>query len=276
MKIHPTAIVHPEAKLYEDIEIGPYTIIENDVLIGKGTKIGYHVVIKKHTTIGQDCIIHPGAIIGEIPQIKGYEEKESYVIIGNNNIIREYVTIHRGWKEKESTIIGDNNFIMANVHIAHNCEIGSNVILANFATLGGHVKVEDKAFISALVAIHQFVKIGTLSMVSGLSKIVKDVPPYMLVSDQPAVVYGLNSIGLRRANLSQETRNRLKDAYKILYRSDLNISQAIERIKESQFGSLTEIDHLIRFIRNSQRGICPAKKHKNNAEEIETSLPEDD
>lgn len=276
MEIHPTAIVHPEAKLYEDIEIGPYAIIENDVLIGKGTKIGYHVVIKKHTTIGQDCIIHPGAIIGEIPQIKGYEEKESYVIIGNNNIIREYATIHRGWKEKESTIIRDNNFIMANVHIAHNCEIGSNVILANFATLGGHVRIEDKAFISALVAIHQFVKIGTLSMISGFSKVVKDVPPYMLVSDQPAVVYGLNSVGLRRANLSQETRNRLKDAYKILYHSGLNISQAIEKIKESQFGSLTEIDHLIGFIHNSQRGICPAKKHKNNAKEVETSLPKDD
>lgn len=270
MIIHPTSIIHPSAELADDVEIGPFSLIEEDVSIGKGTRIEANVIIKRYTKIGKWCMIHSGAIIGDLPQIKNYKQEESYVVIGDYNIIREYVTIHRGWKEGEATKVGNDNFIMANAHIAHNCEIGNQCILANFAALAGHVQVEDRAFISALVGVHQFVRIGALSMVSGLSKIVQDVPPYMIVAGQPATVAGINNVGLRRAELSLATRDRIKACYKLLYRSGLNTSQALERI-EAQTDNPEEVNHLLAFIRQSKRGICPIKRSRR----IE-SIPEEE
>jgi UDP-N-acetylglucosamine acyltransferase len=259
MKIHPTAIVHHKAKLEEDVEIGPFSIIEENVTIQQGTKIGSHVIINGWTTIGKNCIIHMGCVIGHEPQIKGYEEKKAYCIIGDNNIIREYVTIHRGWKENEKTIIGNDNYIMANAHIAHNCQIGCGVIITNYAAIAGHVVVEDKAVISALVGIHQFCRIGTYAMIGGVSSIVKDVPPYMLADGNPGIIHGINTIGLKRAGFTQDIRNNIKTAYKILYRSGLNTSQALEKI-EKELSPSYEIKHLIEFIKNSKRGICRGKR----------------
>jgi len=259
MNIHPTAIVHPKANIEDDVEIGPFSIIEENITIGQGTKIGAHVILNGWTTIGKNCIIHMGCVIGHEPQIKDYKEQEAYCIIGDNNIIREYVTIHRGWKEKEKTVIGNNNYIMANAHIAHNCEIGSGVIITNYTAIAGHVIVEDKAVISGLIGIHQFCRIGTYAMIGGVSTVVKDVPPYMLTGGNPAVVYGINAVGLRRAGFSQEIRNNLKTAYKILYRSNLNTSQALEKI-EKEIPPSPELKHLIEFIKNSKRGICRGKR----------------
>jgi len=259
MKIHPTAIVHPKANIGDDVEIGPFSIIGENIIINRGTKIGAHVTLNGWTTIGKNCVIHMGCVIGHEPQIKNYEEKESYVIIGDNNIIREYVTIHRGWKEKEKTIIGNDNYIMANAHIAHNCEVGSGVIITNYAALTGHVVVEDKAVISGFVGIHQFCRIGTYAMVGGFLKIVQDVPPYMLVDGTPAIVYGINAVGLRRAGFAKEIRTNLKTAYKILYRSGLNTSQALEKI-EKELPTSQEITYLINFIKESKRGICGGRR----------------
>ncbi|MEW6620560.1 MAG: acyl-ACP--UDP-N-acetylglucosamine O-acyltransferase [bacterium] len=253
--IHPTAIIHPKAKLEDDVEIGPFSIIEENATIRQGTKIGANVIINGWTTIGKNCTIHMGCVIGHEPQIKNYEIKESYCIIGDNNIIREYVTIHRGWKEKEKTVIGNDNYLMANSHIAHNCEIGSGVIITNGALLAGHVKVEDKAVISGLVGIHQFCRIGSYAMIGGLSQVTQDVPPYILADGNPLVIHGINSVGLRRAGFSQEIRNNLKSAYKILYRSKLNTSQALKKI-EQELPPSPEINYLIDFIKNSKRGIC--------------------
>ncbi|MEW6094932.1 MAG: acyl-ACP--UDP-N-acetylglucosamine O-acyltransferase [bacterium] len=259
MKIHPTAIVHPKANIADDVEIGPFSIIEQNITIGQGTKIGSHVILNGWTTIGKNCTIHMGCVIGHEPQIKGYEEKEAYCIIGDNNIIREYVTIHRGWKKGEITKIGNDNYIMANAHIAHNCEIGSGVIITNYTAIGGHVIVEDKAVISALIGIHQFCRIGTYAMIGGVSTVVKDVPPYMLTGGNPAIVHGINTVGLQRAGFAPDIRTNIKTAYKILYRSGLNTSQALEKIAQD-IPSSPEIKHLIEFIKNSKRGICRGKE----------------
>lgn len=259
MKIHPTAIVHPKANIAEDVEIGPFSIIEENVTIGQGTKIGAHVILNGWTIIGKNCTLHMGCVIGHEPQIKGYEEKEAYCIIGDNNIIREYVTIHRGWKEGEITKIGNDNYIMGNVHIAHNCEIGSGVIIANYTALAGHVIVEDKAFISGLVAIHQFCRVGTYAMIGGLSTVTKDIPPYMLTTGNPAIVHGINTVGLQRAKFTQDIRTNLKTAYKILYRSGYNTSQALLKI-EKEIPPSQEITHLINFIKESKRGISRGKR----------------
>lgn len=255
MKIHPSAIVHPKAKIGDEVEIGPFSLIGENITIGQKTKIGAYVILNGWTTIGKNCTIHMGCIIGHEPQIKGYEEKEAYVIIGDNNIIREYVTIHRGWKEKEKTTLGNDNYIMANVHIAHNCQIGSGIIMANYAALSGHVIVEDKAVISGLVGIHQFCRIGTYAMIGGISKIVQDVPPYMSANGNPAIIHGLNIVGLRRAGFSQNIRRDLKTAYRILYRLGLNTSTALTKI-EQEIPPSQEINHLIQFIKESKRGIC--------------------
>lgn len=260
MKIHPTAIVHPKANIEDDVEIGPFSIIEENTTIGQGTKIGSHTIVNGWTRIGKNCTIHMGCIIGHEPQIKGYKEKESYTVIGDNNIIREYVTIHRGWKEKEKTTIGHDNYIMANAHIAHNCEIGSGVIITNYALLAGHVIVEDKSVISGLAGIHQFCRVGTYAMIGGISSVVQDVPPYMLASGNPAIIHGINVVGLRRAGFPQDIRNNLKTAYKILYRSGLNTSQALAKIEQEIPTTSQEISHLINFIKESKRGICSGKR----------------
>ncbi|MEW6481449.1 MAG: acyl-ACP--UDP-N-acetylglucosamine O-acyltransferase [bacterium] len=249
------AIVHKDAQIGAKVEIGPFSIIEEDVIIQDGTKIGAYVVIKKGTRIGKNCYIDIGAVIGNDPQIAGWKNVKSYCFIGDNNIIREYATIHRSSYEGESTQIGNNNFIMANSHIAHDCKIGNNVVVTNFAGLTGHVEVEDKVIISGFVAIHQFVRIGCLSMIGGSSKVTQDVPPYFIADGHPASCIGINSIGLQRNGIPSKMRQDIKNAFRLLYRSHLNISQALIKIKD-EIPPSPEIAHLVEFIKSSKRGIC--------------------
>lgn len=262
VEIHKTAIVDKNAELEEGVKIGPFAFIDRHVKIGKGTEIGQGVSIVGWTRIGSNCIIHMGASIGEKAQTRDQQDVRSYVKIGNNNTIREYTTIHRGMEEGGTTSIGDNNFIMANAHIAHDCKIGNGVTITNLSLLGGHVEVEDQAFISSLVGIHQFVRVGRLSMIGGYSRLTKDAPPYMVIEGRPAMVYGLNIVGLRRAGMSIDTRNELKKAFRILFNAGLNISEALKRIGE-ELPKIEEICHLVEFIRNSKRGICrPRRIHQ--------------
>ena len=255
MKISELAVVSKKAKIGEGVEIGPFAIIEEGVELGARVKVWPHAYICSGTSIGEDTQVHMGAVIGHVPQDLAFQNKPSYVKIGKRNVIREYATIHRGTKEGTSTVIGDNCYLMAVAHVGHNCEIGSNVIIANGALLAGYVGVGDSAFISGNVVIHQFCRIGTLAMVGGFTGINKDVPPYMLVRG-PSVVRALNLVGLRRAKVSREAFHLLEEAFRLIYRSDLNTTQAIEGIKKLK--PCKEISHLIEFIQSSKRGICKA------------------
>lgn len=255
MNIHPTAIVHPKAKLAQDLVVGPYSTIDENVVIGPGTWIGSRVSVEGWTEIGKGCRIFTGAVIGSISQDRKYRGEKSRLVIGDNNTIREYVTVNLGTDDASFTTIGNNNLLMAYSHIAHDCIIKDRVVLANGATLAGHVLIEDGAVIGGLVAIHQLARVGTMAIVGGCSKVVKDVPPYSMVDGHPTKVYGLNSVGLRRAKMSAEVKSHLKHAFKILYKSELSIPTALERIKKD-ISSSPEIDHLINFVKSSKRGIC--------------------
>ncbi|MCK8824270.1 acyl-ACP--UDP-N-acetylglucosamine O-acyltransferase [Fuchsiella alkaliacetigena] len=254
--IHETAVIDPGAKIGKDVKIGPYSVIGEHVEIGEGTKIGSHVVIKGWTTLGQNNEIFTGASIGLQPQDQKFKGEKSYLFIGDNNTIREYATIHRGTEDGGGeTKIGDDNLIMAYCHVAHDCQLGNEIIMSNAANLAGHVMIEDSAVIAGLSGIHQFVRIGKMAMVGAHSKVVKDVPPYVLVDGHPATVGGINVVGLRRNGVTPELRQQIKRAYKCLYRSDLNISQAIDKM-DQELDSSAEIEHFLRFLRNAQRGIC--------------------
>ncbi|TDX59207.1 acyl-ACP--UDP-N-acetylglucosamine O-acyltransferase [Orenia marismortui] len=255
-KIHKTAIVHSGAKLGQNVEVGPYAIIGENVEIGDGTSVGSHSVIKGWTKIGKNNRIFSSVSIGQEPQDLKFDGEKSFVEIGDNNTIREFATIHRGTEDGGGlTKVGDNNLIMAYCHIAHDCHLGNHIIMSNAATLAGHVIVEDSAVISGLTGIHQFVRIGKMAMVGGGSKVVKDVPPYVIVDGHPASVKGINIVGLRRNGISPELRRQVKEAYKVLYRSNLNISQAIEKMDQELDGNPL-VEHFLRFLRNAQRGIC--------------------
>jgi len=257
--VHPTAIVSPRANLDEGVKVDPYSIIGKNVTVGRGTKIGPHVQLDGWTHIGKECTICKGVVIGTLPQDINFENGKSFVKIGDRNLIREYTTIHRGTKEGSTTRIGNDNFFMAYSHIAHNCVVEDGVVIANVGTLAGYVTVEKKAIIGGLSAVHQYVRIGTYSIVGGCSKVVKDVPPYTKADGHPTTLWGLNSVGLRRANFSLQTRKALKKAYQILFRSGLNTSQAIEKIS-NELESSPPVRHLCSFIKNSQRGICKERK----------------
>lgn len=263
MAIHPTAIISKNSDVASDVDIGPHVVIEPNAKIGPGVKILANSYIFKHTEIGEGCVIHVGAVLGDVPQDVAFEGKKTYLKIGKNNIIREYVTIHRGTKENSSTTIGDNNFFMASSHVGHNCQIGNNVIVANGALLAGYVTAEDSAFISGNVVIHQYCRIGRLSIIGGFSGVNKDVPPFMSVRG-PSVVWSINLIGLRRAKFKNETINEIKEAYNIIYHSNLNTEQAVKKILGTNPGK--EVMYLVEFIKGSKRGIC---KYRFNAEDKE-------
>lgn len=237
MSIHPTAIVHKDAKIHETVEIGPYAVIEENVEIGEGSKIFSH------------------AVIGSPSQDLKYRGERTFVRIGENTTIREFVTINCATGEGEETIVGSNCLLMAYVHIAHNCKVGNGVVIANCGTLAGHVEIEDKTIIGGLSAIHQFCRIGILSLIGGCSKVVQDIPPYMIADGHPTKVYSINIVGLRRNNISESIRNNLKQAFKLIYRSGLGTSHAIQKIRE-EIPDSPEITHLISFIQSSTRGIC--------------------
>lgn len=255
-RIHATAIVAPDVKLADGLNIGPYCIVGSGVKLGKNTRLISHVFIEE-TEVGDDCIIYPFATIGLPPQDTKYKGEKTKVKIGNNNIIREYVTIHRASVGGDGvTSIGDNNFLMAYVHIAHDCKIGNSVLMANVATLAGHVVVEDFAVIGGLVAVHQFTRIGTYSMIGGFSGVGKDVPPYTIVSGARARPYGLNIVGLKRGGFKESTIRDLKQAYKILFRSKLTLREAIEKVRR-EIKASKEIRHLLGFLEcSNKRGIC--------------------
>jgi UDP-N-acetylglucosamine acyltransferase len=256
-EIHPTAILNPKAEIDEGVVIGPFCIIGEGVRIKRGTKLISSVVIEGDTEIGENCIIYPFTSIGLPPQDLKYKGEKTGVKIGNDNIIREYGTVHRASIGGDGiTTIGDKNFLMAYVHIAHDCKIGSHIILANAATFAGHVVVEDYAIISGLTAIHQFTRIGAYAMVGGFSGVGQDVPPYTIASGARAKLFGLNTIGLKRHGFSDAKINHLKKAYKILFREKRTLKDAIKKIQED-LSYTDEIKHLIDFIQQKNaRGIC--------------------
>ena len=250
--IHPTAVVHPDVVMGEDVSIGPYAIVEQDVTIGARTDIASHARIGRYTTLGEDCQVHHGAVVGTVPQDKKFEGEKTRLDVGDRTIIREFAMLNRGTKAHGVTSIGHDTLLMAYVHIAHDCIIGNHVILTNATQLGGHVEIEDYTITGGLVAIHQFVRIGAHTMVSGGSKVSKDICPFIKVARDPLKPVSLNSIGLRRRGYSEDTLRILKHAYRLLFRSNLNITQAVEAI-EREVEPIDEIAQLLTFIRESAR-----------------------
>lgn len=246
--IHPSAIVHPKARIGEGVEIGPFSIIGENVEIGDGTKIMSSVVIDGWTTIGKNNRIYPGVTIGLAPQDFSYKGQRSFVTIGDNNDLREYVTIHRAADEDGLTSVGNGNLLMANVHIAHNCRIGNQVTMANYAGLAGHTVVDDQAVLGGLVGIHQHTRIGRLCMVGGCSKINKDLPPFSIVDGNPCRLFSMNFRGMRRRDISKESRLAVQKAIFILGSMGLTISAAIERI-DSELEHTPEIEQFLDFLR---------------------------
>lgn len=252
-EIHPTAIIGKNVEIGMSNTIGPNAIIEDGVKIGSHNKILAGAYIARGTELGNYNVIHMNAVIGHFPQDLSYQGQETFTKIGNKNEIREFVTIHRGTKEGTSTVIGDSNYFMAYCHIAHNCHLGNNIIMVNQASLTGHCVVEDRAFLSGMTGFHQFTRIGTLAMVSALSAINKDIPPYVICGGRPAIAQGINVVGMRRAGIGLETRTEIKEAFRLLYRSGLNTSQALEEIKKTLKSK--EVVHMVEFIEGSKRGI---------------------
>jgi UDP-N-acetylglucosamine acyltransferase len=258
-KIHPTALVDPDAHIGADVEIGPFSIIGPHALIGDKTTVQSHVVIEGDVAIGSGNFIGHGAIIGAPPQDVSFSpERKTRVEIGNDNIIREYCTIHRGSAEGSATKIGDKNFLMGGAHVGHNCLVGSNVVIANNCLLAGHVRVDDAAFLGGGSTFHQFMHIGRLVMVQGSSAFGKDLPPFVIAAERN-FVFGVNVVGLRRAGFSAKDRDQIKSAFKLIYMSGLNISQALGKAEKAKFGPAAR--EFMDFVANAKkRGICPLKR----------------
>jgi UDP-N-acetylglucosamine acyltransferase len=255
MSIHPTAIVDPKAELDGDVRVGPYAIIREDVSIGSGSEIGSHAVIEPYVSIGRDCRIFHFASIGAIPQSLKFEGEKTYVKIGKGTVIREFVTIHRGTGFGGGiTEVGEQNFLMAYTHIAHDCKTGRMVVMANNATLAGHITIGDYATVGGLTAIHQFVKVGDYAFIGGKSAVVKDIPPFVIAAGDRARLHGMNSVGLKRHGFSQKTINELKKVYRILFRIGLTRNEALERVK-AEVEQIPEVVTFLEFIQSSQRGI---------------------
>jgi UDP-N-acetylglucosamine acyltransferase len=252
--VAPTARVHPDAIIGPGTRIGEFCVVESDVVIGAGCLLEPYVYVKRWTTLGVENEISAGTSLGTGPLDKNFTRERSYLIIGDRNTIREHYTISRGTQPESVTRIGDGNYIMTSGHIAHNCLIGDNTVIASCALVAGYVEVEDQAFISGGVVVHQFSKIGRLAMIGGNTRVNSDVPPYFMYSDFNVAAKGLNLVGLRRAGFSIQDISLLKTAYKLLYRSGLSLQDALSRI-ESELPSEHTL-HLVDFIRQSKRGIC--------------------
>ncbi|HSF29749.1 MAG TPA: acyl-ACP--UDP-N-acetylglucosamine O-acyltransferase [Candidatus Tectomicrobia bacterium] len=272
MNIHPTATVHPKAELDVGVNVGPYAVIGEHVRLGEGTIVGPHAVIEGWTAIGQHCDIGVGAVLGGPPQDLKYRGQRSFLRIGDYTCIREYVTIHRSAEEDGVTSVGAHVFLMAYTHVAHDCRLGDHVIMVNYAGLSGYVEVEDRAFISGHNAVHQFVRIGYLAMVSGASRVVKDIPPFMIAEGNPTRIRGLNIVGMRRLGLALKVRRELRRAYGLLYRSGLNTSHALQSMRQEGLTS-DEVQRLITFVEGAKRGICvglrPRDRDTSESEEGE-------
>lgn len=272
--IHSTAVIHPGAEVHPTVQVGAYAVIGERVKVGPGTVIGAHVVLEGPTEIGARNQIFPGAAIGLEPQDLKYDGSLSQLKIGDGNRIREYVTVNRATRAGEATLIGNGNLLMAYVHVAHNCVIEDSVVIANAVALAGHVHIESRAVIGGVVGIHQFVHIGRLAMVGGMSRIDRDVPPYMLVEGNPARVRSLNQVGIKRAGMAEANQGQvlqtLKKAFRILYRSGLPLNQALEQL--DLLPDNEHHSHLRRFLQLSQmekrRGLIPGKRIKDESEEL--------
>lgn len=268
VKIDPTAYVHPTAELDYGVEVGPFTVIGEGVRIGRDTRIASHVVIDSWTTLGKNCNIFQFASVGAPPQDVGYKGDKTETILGDNNIIREFVTIHRATtKDKRRTICGDNNLFMNYVHVAHDCELGDNIIMANTATLAGHVTIEDHAIVGGLVAVHQYVRIGAYCIIGGASAVSKDIPPYVMAVGNRARLYGLNAVGLKRKGFSKKDLDEIKKCYHIIFRSSLGRNEAMEKVLEEMPDSI-HARRFYDFLKGTKRGIAREKtKRKSEGHE---------
>ncbi len=256
LEIHPTAIVNPRAKIATGVKIGPYSVVGENVGIGQGTIIDSHAVIDGWTEIGERCHLFPFVSVGAAPQHSRYAGEPTKLRIGDDNVIREFVTINRGTAGGGGeTVIGRGNLIMAYTHIAHDCQVGNQVTMANSSTLAGHIQVEDFAIVGGLVAVHQFVRIGCYAIIGGASAVPQDIPPYMVAAGNRARLFGLNYVGLRRHKFPEPTIAALKQAYRILFRSHLSLNKAIDKV-EKEVPGLPEVRHLADFLKESKRGIC--------------------
>lgn len=252
--IHRTALVDPTADLGHDVSVGPYAIVGPKVTVGDRATVSAHAVLERNTRLGAGVKVGYGAVIGNDPQDLKYKGEETWVEIGSDTVIREYSTINRGTTATGRTTIGDRCFLMSYVHVAHDCHIGSDVIIANSVQMAGHVTIDDRAIVSGLTPIHQFVRIGTYAFVGGGSRVNQDVPPYTKAVGNPVHLYGLNSVGLQRAGFAPEIKLALKRAYRLLFNSDLTVSQGIARAR-SELPPLPEVESFLRFIEESQRGV---------------------
>ena len=252
-KIHNTAIIHPNAQIADDVEIGPFTIVEDDVQISSGTKISSNALIESGTRIGNNCSIFNGAVLGTVPQDLKFGGEKTTLEIGNNTTIREFATLNRGTTDHWKTIVGENCLLMAYSHVAHDCTIGNNVILSNSVNMAGHVTIEDYVIVSPSL-IHQFVKIGKHTFIGGGSKVRIDVPPFILAIDDPLRYGGLNSVGLKRRGFDASMLASIKKAYKIIYRSKLLLADALKKV-ENELDPIDEVKDIVSFFRNSERGV---------------------
>lgn len=253
--LHPTAIIHPNASVADDVEIGPYCVVGEQVTLGSGVRLHSHAVVNGRTTLGKNCELFPFACIGMKTQdLKWKPENKTYVEIGEGTVLREFTTIHTGTKDGEVTRVGSGCLIMAYSHIAHGCTIGNRVIIANCSQLAGEVIIEDDAILGGMTGIHQFCRVGTMAMIGGAVKIRQDCPPYMIVDGQPPLVIGPNVVGMKRQGVPAETRALLKEAYRLMYREGLNRSQAMERVYY-EIADCPQIQHLISFVKTSERGV---------------------
>ena len=266
--IHPTAIVDPRAKIDPSAELGPYVVVEGPVRVGPRTRVMAHVVLKGDTHLGADNVLHPGVVLGDVPQDLAYRDAPSGVRIGDRNVFREYSQVHRGTQPDTYTVLGDGNFLMVNAHVAHNCRLGSRVIVASGALVAGHVVVDDDAFISGNCVVHQHVRIGRLSIMRGLSRTSRDVPPFSLV-DGTHTVRGVNRVGLRRAGFDQARQRAIVEAFRVLFSERRNLKLAIADV---EVGPVTaDVAELLAFIRGTRRGVAqgPRRGTADDAEDAE-------
>jgi UDP-N-acetylglucosamine acyltransferase len=254
MTIHPTAVIDGKAQIGSEVEIGPYVVIDGAVTIKRGTRVMAHAYLTGWTEIGEDNEIYPGAVLGAAPQDKAYKGQESYLRVGERNIFREHVQVHRGTAAGSATVIGNDNFLMATSHVGHNCKVSDGVILANGALLGGHVEVGNNVFLSGNCVVHQFVRIGDYALMRGLSGTSRDVPPYAIV-DWQHTVRGVNVVGLKRAGFDETRIRAIRTAYRILFRPGRNLALALKEVEQSKRVS-DDVATLLDFIKASKRGVC--------------------
>ena len=254
-QIHSSAVIETGAQIAEGCHIGPYCVIGANVTLGQGCTLHSHIVIDGHTELGEANTLYPFASIGLQSQDLKHSGGTTYTRIGAHNTFREYVTVQSATDEGDATVIGSHNNLLAYTHVAHDCQLGDHIVMSNVATLAGHVTVEDCAIIGGLAAVHQFCRIGTMSIIGGCSKVVQDIPPYMMADGNPATTRALNKEGLRRNEVTEETQAALKQAHRILFRENLTVTNAIEKAK-AEIPANSELDHLLDFIQSSERGIA--------------------